>query len=87
MNRRDLLKLAGAAALAHCAGQTTVPAAEPARLIAQPRNHEGTAEAGTFPLRLGVDRDGLLLVRARITRTVRRRSSCCCTEPAARRDA
>lgn len=54
MNRRDLLKLAGMATLAHCAGQTAAPAAEPARLIARPRNHDGTAEAGTFPLRLGV---------------------------------
>jgi hypothetical protein len=30
MNRRDLLKLAGMATLAHCAGQTAAPAAEPA---------------------------------------------------------
>src|SRR6266545_2990729 len=62
MNRRDLVKLAGAAALAHCAGQTTAPAAEPARLVARPRNHDGAREVGTFPLRLGVDRDGLFLV-------------------------
>ncbi|HEY3057018.1 MAG TPA: phospholipase [Thermoanaerobaculia bacterium] len=62
MNRRDLLKLAGAAVLAHCAEQTATPTTDPARLVARPQRRDTSGAAGTFPLHLGVDRDGLLFV-------------------------